>query len=248
MRNVRAGTRFILFVISTFGLYAIWFVFRFFIPNKVYWRQTIFYYWTLSFVRISRMNVEIAGTPPKPPFFLVANHLGYADIGALRTVVTGVFVAKAEVSHWPLAGRIVRDMGTIFIDRTNRRDIPRAGELITQRLDAGEGVVVFPEGTSTKGERVLPFNSSFLEFAARSNVPVSYAAISYNSPAGEQPASRAVCWWEDIGFFPHLWRLFKLTRYTAFIHFGDQPVINSNRKDLAVELHDRVIENFVPIV
>jgi 1-acyl-sn-glycerol-3-phosphate acyltransferase len=247
VKNIRAGIKFILFATSTFGLYAIWFVLRFFIPNKVYWRQTIFYYWTLSFVRISGMKVEVIGTPPRPPFFLVSNHVGYADIGALRNVAAGVFVAKAEVSRWPLAGRIVRDMGTIFIDRGNRRDIPRAGELITERLDAGEGVIVFPEGTSTKGEAILPFNSSFLEFAARSDIPVSYAAISYSTPDGEEPASQTICWWTDIGFFPHLWRLFQLPEYTALIHFGDAPIINQNRKELAAELHRRVVANFIPI-
>jgi 1-acyl-sn-glycerol-3-phosphate acyltransferase len=248
MRLLRASFRFVLFVICTFGLYGIWYVTHFFIPNKVHWRQTIFYLWTLSFVKISGMKVEVIGRPPKPPFFLVANHLGYADIGALRSVVDGVFVAKAEVSKWPLAGRIVRDLGTIFIDRQNRRDIPRAGELITERLNAGEGVIVFPEGTSTRGEEILPFNSSFLEFAARSNIAVSYAAISYTTPAGEPPPSGSVCWWDDIGFFPHMWRLFKLPSYTALIHFGDSPVINPNRKELAADLHRRITENFIPVL
>jgi 1-acyl-sn-glycerol-3-phosphate acyltransferase len=105
------------------------------------------------------MEIEVIGTPPKPPFFLVTNHLSYVDIGALRSVVKGVFVAKIEVSQWFVAGRIVRDMGIVFIDRKNRRDIPRAGAEIIHRLDEGEGVIVFPEGTSTKGEDILPFNS-----------------------------------------------------------------------------------------
>ena len=58
-------------------------------------------------------------------------------------------------------------MGNIYIDRTNRRDIPRAGELVIEALNRGEGVIVFPEGTTTKGDEVLPFNSSFLQFAAQ---------------------------------------------------------------------------------
>ena len=139
-------------------------------------------------------------------------------------------------------------MGTIFIDRTNRRDIPRAGEQIIERLDAGEGVVVFPEGTSTKGETVLPFNSSFLEFAARAQIPVSYAAISYRTPPGELPASLAACWWEDISFFAHLWRLFKVREYTAVINFGEEPVVNPDRKVLANELRRRVAEKFIPVL
>jgi 1-acyl-sn-glycerol-3-phosphate acyltransferase len=248
MKNLRASIKFILFVVATFGLYGIWFVSQVFIPNKVYWRQLAFRYWTRSFVWISGMDIELIGEPPKPPFFLVTNHVGYVDIAALRSVVEGVFVAKAEVKDWFLAGRIVRDMGVIFIDRKNRRDIPRAGEEIIERLTDGEGVIVFPEGTSTKGEDILPFNSSFLEFASRTDLPVSYASIGYRTPPGEPPASTMVCWWEDISFVAHLFRLFKLKRFTAILDFGEEPIINPDRKQLAAELRQRVKEKFIPVI
>ncbi|CAN5613902.1 hypothetical protein BH10ACI3_BH10ACI3_00790 [soil metagenome] len=238
----------VLFIAATLGVYSVWFVLRVFIPNKIYWRQVAFGAWTKSFVRISHMRIEVKGTPPKPPFFLVTNHLSYSDIAAIRAVAKGVFVAKAEVNTWFLAGRICRDMGTIFIDRSNRRDIPRAGEQIIERIEAGEGVVVFPEGTSTKGETVLPFNSSFLEFAARGNVPVSYAAITYTTPPGEMPASLAACWWENISFFAHMWRLFTVREYTAIITFGEKPVMDPNRKVLANELRQKVADIFVRVL
>jgi 1-acyl-sn-glycerol-3-phosphate acyltransferase len=247
MRSIRAAFRIVLFILATLGLYGFWFLTHFFIPNKIHWRQTFFYYWTYSFIWSSNMKVRVVGTPPKPPFFLVSNHLSYTDIAALRNAVPGVFVAKAEVKDWPVAGRICRDMGTIFIDRENRRDIPRAGDEIVERLDAGEGVIVFPEGTSTKGETVEKFNSSFLEFAARRELPVSFASLTYETPEGETPASLAVCWWEDISFFKHLWRMMKVREYTAIITFGDVPINNSDRKLLARELHDRVLGSFAPI-
>ena len=248
MKYDRATVRFVLFVVATFGLYAIWFILRFFIPNKVFWRQLAFASWTKSFVWISGMEVEVIGVPPKPPFFLVTNHLSYVDIAALRATVNGVFVAKVEVRDWFVAGRIVRDMGIIFIDRKNRRDIPRAGEEIIQRLSDGEGVIVFPEGTSTKGEEVLPFNSSFLEFASRTDLPVSYASIGYRTPEGEPPASTMVCWWEDITFIEHLFRLFMLKRYTAIIDFGEETVMNPDRKQLAADLRQRVQAKFIPVI
>lgn len=248
MKYLRAAFRFTAFFFSTIGLYSIWYVGAFFVPNKTYWRQIAFGAWARMFARIAHMKVEVIGKPPRPPFFLVSNHLSYTDIPAFRLVMKSVFVAKGEIDSWFLAGRIVRDMGTIFINRNNRRDIPRAGAEIIKKLDGGEGVTVFPEGTSTRGEEVLPFNSSFLEFAAKKDLPVSYASISYQTPANEPDASEVVCWWEDISFMEHLWRLFQVKEFTAVINFGEQPVHNKNRKELAHFLREKVKEKFIPVI
>lgn len=248
MKDLRATVRFVSFVIATFGLYGAWWITSFFIPNKLYWRQLAFELWTRSFVVVSGMKIEVIGEAPKPPFFLVSNHLSYVDIAALRAVAPGVFVAKHEIKDWFLAGRIVRDMGIIFIDRKNRRDIPRAGAEIIQRLSDGEGVIVFPEGTSTKGEEILPFNSSFFEFAAKTDLPVSYASISYRTPPGGPTASEVVCWWDDTTFLAHMYRLFKVREFTAVINFGDEPILNIDRKKLADELWTKVQERFVPVI
>lgn len=248
MKNVRAAIRFALFVIATLGLYWIWWVLAFFIPNKQYWRQVAFGYWTSSFVWLSGMSIEVIGTPPRPPFFLVSNHLSYVDIGALRAAVTAIFVAKSDIKDWFLAGRLVRDMGNIFIDRTNRRDIPRAGAEIIAKLNEGEGVIVFPEGTSSEGEEVLPFNSSFFEFAAKSDIPVSYVSVSYRTPEGEPTASEAICWWDDTSFLAHMFRLFSVSGFTAVLNFGSEPVLNTDRKALANTLHEKISESFVPVI
>ena len=248
MKHLLATIRLVIFVLVTLALYAVWFVGSFFIPNKVYWRQVCFEAWTRGFALIAGMRIETVGEAPQPPFFLVCNHLGYVDIAAIRAVVKGVFVAKREINDWFLAGRIVRDMGNIFIDRKNRRDIPRAGAEIISRLNEGEGVIVFPEGTSTKGDDVLAFNSSFLEFAAKIDLPVSYASISYQTPPGAAAASSMICWWEDISFISHLYRLFQLKGFTAVITFGEEPVVNTERKLLASELRQRVRERFVPVI
>ena len=247
MENIRAAFKFCLFVAMTLGLYAVWFVCALFVPNKQFWRQTVFGLWAHAFVKIAKMRVRVVGTPPRPPFFLVCNHLSYTDVAALRSAVEGVFVAKGEIENWFIAGRICRDMGVIYINRQNRRDIPRAGGEIIERLETGEGVIVFPEGTSTKGETVLPFNSSFLEFAARTDLPVSYASIRYETAGNQPKASDVVCWWEDISFGAHLFRLFKLREFSAIINFGDEPVSSSDRKELARVLRQKVSENFAPV-
>ena len=248
MKYIRAAVKMFLFIGSTFGLYAIWLIGWVFIPNKLFWRQIIFQTWSKAFAKIANMKIEIIGEIPRPPFFLVTNHLSYTDIPAIRAVVDGVFVAKGDIEKWFLGGRIVRDMGTVFIDRNNRRDIPRAGEEILERLENGEGVIIFPEGTSTNGAEVLPFNSSFLEFAARTDFPVSYASISYRTPTGSPKASDVVCWWEDISFIEHLWRLFQIREFTAIINFGEETLQNPNRKELAKELRKKVSEKFIPVL
>jgi len=248
MQYIRAVVRFALFVFSTLGLYSIWLVGNFFVPNKQLWRQTAFQAWSRAFVKISNMKIEVVGKAPTPPFFLVSNHLSYTDVPALCNVTKGVFVAKGEIENWFLAGRIVRDMGTIFINRQNRRDIPRAGAQIIERLENGEGVIVFPEGTSTKGETVLPFNSSFLEFAAKTNLPVFYASITYQVSNGALKASDTVCWWEDISFAAHVFRLFKVSGFTVIISFGAEPIQSNNRKELAKKLWNKVNEKFSPVL
>lgn len=248
MSYLRAIIRFALFVAASFGIYYAWWVSSFFIPNKVYWRQLAFGLWSRSFVRIAGVRLNVIGEPPQAPFFLAANHLGYADIPILRAAASGVFVAKHDLADWFLAGRMMRDMGMVFINRGNRRDIPRAGGAIIDRLSGGEGIIVFPEGTSTKGEEVLPFRSSFFEFAAKSDVPVSYAAISYRTPDGEGPASEYICWWDDTPFLKHMLRMFSLSGYEATVTFGEEPIVRTDRKELAGELHRRVERSFIPVI
>ena len=90
--------------------------------------------------------------------------------------------------------------------------------------------------------------TSFFEFAANADIPVSYVSLNYRTPEGEMPASDAVCWWEDISFMAHMFRLFSVPRFTAILHFGEQPVLNPDRKKLAQELHEKISSSFVPII
>lgn len=248
MRKIIAAIRMVLFVVMTLGLYSVWFIAAPFIPNGQMWRQIIFGLWGKGFVKIAGMKVEVIGTPPRPPFFLVSNHLTYGDIPLLRSIFEGVFVAKGEIEGWFMAGKIVSNMGAIFINRQNRRDIPRAGAQILKSIENGEGVIVFPEGTSTRGEEVLKFNSSFLEFAAQSNLAVHYASISYKTPPGELPAHLAVAWWEDISFMAHLYRMFQVSGIKATVTFGEEPVQSTDRKELARILREKVQERFIPLL
>jgi 1-acyl-sn-glycerol-3-phosphate acyltransferase len=251
MRNLRAVFRFIAFFVWTLGMYALWYIRAFFVRGekaKIRWRQFILRNWARGFVRIANLKLTIIGTPPEPPFLLVSNHVSYMDIGALRSAAECIFVAKADIESWFVAGTIIRDMGIIFINRENRRDIPRAGAKIVDALEGGEGITIFAEGTTSNGAGVLPFKSSFLEFAASRDLPVHYASISYETPANEPPASEAVCWWrEESDFATHLFEMFKMRSFNGTITFGSSPVHTPNRKELAQNLHEAVSAQFTPV-
>jgi 1-acyl-sn-glycerol-3-phosphate acyltransferase len=103
---------------------------------------------------------------------------------------------------------------------------------IEAAIDRGEGVIVFPEGTSTSGEEVQPFRSPLLALPARLGLPVHAAALRYNPPE--------VGWWGDAALLPHLVGLFRLSRIEARIDFVAEPIVDGDRKRLAARLQDAV--------
>lgn len=216
-------------------------------PKRRAWRDAAFGEWARTFARIANMRVTVRGRAPRPPFLLVANHLSYVDIVTLTSTIDCTYVARGDLAGWPALGRICRSMGVLFLDRERRADVTRVGRAIAEALDAGHGVVLFPEGTSTAGASVGPFRSSLLEPAAAGRLPVHYASLRYTTPAGEPPASLAVCWWGDMTFGRHLLDLLALKGFSAEIVFGDEPIAGGDRKRLAAELHDAVSRQFRPL-
>lgn len=192
--------------------------------------------WCRGIARWSGMRIDWHGAPPSPPFLLVANHLSYMDVIALGAVAPAIFVAKAPIARWPLLGPITRLAGTIFIDRTRPSDLKRALAEIGAVLDAGHGVVLFPEGTSTAGDRVLPFRSPLLAAALERGLPVHAVALSYRTGPGLPPARDAVCWWGDATLAPHLYRLLRMRGFTADVSFAPVPRSDGDRKRLAERL------------
>lgn len=217
-------------------------------PLRLRWRAFCFRYWSRSLLAALNGRVEVRGAPPEPPFFLVANHLSYIDVLVLAGEVDAVFVAKSEVAGWPILGRLCRSIGTLFIDRNLRRDVPRVIAEIDRLLAAGRGVVLFPEGTSTAGVEVGPFRPALLEPAARAGYPVSWASLTYSTPEGAPPAHLAICWWSDIEFPRHLLGLLGLSGFTARLTFGDGTVQESDRKLLAERLRAEIGRRFTPVV
>jgi len=212
------------------------------------WRTRIFHAWGRSMAWLLGMRVEIEGRPPEPPFVLVSNHLGYVDVILLASRLRCVFVSKADVRSWPLVGRLCASVDTLFIQREVKRDIPRVVQQIEGVLAGGRGVVLFPEGTSSGGDAVLPFRPALLESAARAGLPVHCAAIAYRTLPGSPPAREVVCWWSDMPFGSHVWQLLGLPGFRARVVFGAEPVRESDRKLLADRLQREVERQLRPVI
>jgi 1-acyl-sn-glycerol-3-phosphate acyltransferase len=212
------------------------------------WRSFIFRRWARAAAALLGLKIEARGRPPRGAFLLVSNHLSYLDVVVFAALTDCVFVAKSEVARWPIIGLLCRAMSTIFVDRERRRDAARVNKVVEKTLARGRGVVLFAEGTSTRGAAVMPFKSSLLEQAARASFPVSYAALSYRAPEGETPAHLSVCWWGEMTFLKHLFGLFRLSEIRALVVFGSEPIREGDRKALARRLRGAVSKEFVPVV
>jgi 1-acyl-sn-glycerol-3-phosphate acyltransferase len=251
MRTLRVATRLILFAFVTGTYYIAWVPVRVFSRSSARrrsWRKRIITGWARSLLRILDVELKTKGIVPSPPFFAVANHLSYLDIVCFSALVDCVFVARSDVEWWPVFGPLAKAADTIFINRSQHHDIPRAIEEIEKRLNEGYGIVLFPEGTSSKGEGVLPFRASLLEPAASLDLPVHPAVISYATPSDEKPAFLSICWWGEMPFVGHFLEMLSLEKSEASIEFLTPALSDSNRKVLARKLWVQVANNFTPLV
>ena len=127
-----------------------------------------------------RLHVIGAERLLSSPYLLTSNHISWLDIHVINTFKPVRFVAKSEVRGWPVFGWMAEQLGTVFI----RRDSPRhARQVVDQMAEVlkVESVCIFPEGTSTSGEAVLPFKPNLFESAILAHAPVFPIAIAYRS-------------------------------------------------------------------
>jgi 1-acyl-sn-glycerol-3-phosphate acyltransferase len=185
--------------------------------------------------RLIGLRVSVTGTPVEGGVLMAANHLGWLDIPILSTIAPLSFVAKQEVGSWAFFGTLARLQRTIFI-RRERAKAAEDRDTIRRRLAAGETLVIFPEGTSSDGNRVLPFKSSLFSAAELTlgedaahhvrHVPVQPVSVAYVGLHG-MPMGRETrpffAWYGDMELVPHFWEAFWMG-----------PI------DVAVELHKPV--------
>jgi lyso-ornithine lipid O-acyltransferase len=180
-----------------------------------------------------RYEAEIPGNG-----LIVANHLSYADILALGSVTPCAFIAKKEVRSWPIFGWIAATAGTLFVDRERKMETAAFNEQLNEALRSGLRVVLFAEGTSSDGSRVLPFRPPLFEPAVSSGAAVTPTWIGYEVSSGS--VADDICYWGDMTLVPHLFRLFAIRKVIANIRFG-KAINGMQDRKLAAEITRREV-------
>lgn len=192
--------------------------------------------WCRIVLPVIGVEVELRGRAPDGGM-LVCNHVSYLDMPALAAATEMIFLSKAEVRGWPLLGAIARAGGTLFVNRERRADVAALGPQFAPVIGEGVVLTMFPEGTSTGGDHVLPFHSSLLAPAAEHGWPVTPAFIRYEVTDGV--VEEDVAYWRDMTFLPHFLKLLGKPQARAIVQFGE-PLQNPDRKALARSLHRAV--------
>jgi 1-acyl-sn-glycerol-3-phosphate acyltransferase len=208
--------------------------------------------------RILGIRVHVEGrVAADKPVLLVSNHVSWLDIPALSTMAPLCFVAKAEVGTWPFVSWLAKLQRSVFVDRTRRTLVKNKAGEIAERLAKGDNIVLFAEGTSSDGNRVLPFRSSLFSAAAspeaaNDNGPeilVQTVAIAYTRLHGlpilrhERPL---IAWYGEMDMMGHAWNVLKSGPLDVTISIGDPVPLASlrDRKALAAFSEARVRHDY----
>jgi lyso-ornithine lipid O-acyltransferase len=196
-----------------------------------------FYLW--SACKIMNIKISVEGDFGKTPCLVVANHVSWLDIPVLGAIWPIYFVAKKEVGTWPVFSILAKLQNTIFVDRGRRQSTLGSRNEIRARIQQGDTVVLFPEGTSNNGREVLPFKSTFFSVVEKTNLPAIPITLIYQTQRGlpitrrQRPSVARV---GDTEMLPHLWKFLKAGPISVRI-IVHPPCIPENRKATAKAAH-----------
>ena len=179
------------------------------------------------------MRVVVRGTPPQPgrAALVLANHVSWMDIPVLGSLLPVSFVAKSEVSGWPVVGLLARMQRCIFIDRARKSHTTHVNTEVAHRLARGDLIVLFPEGTTGDGNRLLPFRSSLVG-AARAALteptleridlqPLAVVYVRRNGLPVTRRERPAIAWYGDMELAPHLAAFVRAGSVDAVVQWGE---------------------------
>lgn len=197
------------------------------------------------------VRINIIGEPVKDrPCLIASNHVSWLDITVLSAVTPLSFIAKKEVNSWPGFGTLARLQRTVFIDRDRRQSTGSSRDEMQERLKAGETLVLFAEGTSSDGQRVLPFKSAYFAAAEIPDVVVQPVTLAYRGHWGmpmERRRRPYFAWYGDMEMGPHLWEALGLgpVEVDVICHKPLTLAQCGNRKALARQAEETVRKGLV---
>ncbi|MGH1469448.1 MAG: lysophospholipid acyltransferase family protein [Bdellovibrionales bacterium] len=196
-------------------------------------------------------RLSLNGTPPSNNGTLViGNHMSYLDILIYLSFFECLFVTSIETKEKLFLGQITSLAGCLFVERRNPRNLPNELKTIKKYFDNNLSVCIFPEGTSSNGERILPFKKSLFQLPLETKCPIQPIVLNYTSIDGKDFSSKTcdlVCWHGDHQpFFKHLLTLLTLKKIEASIEI--LPQIDSsqfeNRKEIADYCYKILADNY----
>ena len=197
--------------------------------------------WAMQMLACIGIEMEVRGEPAlRGPVLMVANHISWLDIPVLHAARYCRFISKSDVRDWPIVGTLATAAGTLYIERTSRRDALRVVQCMGEALEEREVLAVFPEGTTGDGRVLLPFHANLLQAAIATNAPVQPVGLRFVDKASGE-ISYAPSYIGDETLVGSIWRTLIAPRIVAVVHYGalESPE-GQERRAWSEHLHARV--------
>lgn len=192
--------------------------------------------WSRQLLVILGVRLRFGGKTGLPAGLIVANHISFLDIFVLNAIAPAIFVSKDDVRRWPLIGWLCAKTGNLFLERGSRLAAQKTREDLVAHLKEGKRIAIFPEGTTTRGDTVLPFHSALLQSAIDAGSPVTPVALRYRCGAGAP--STAPAYVDDITIIDCLRAIADEKRlYAEIVALDSLPVEQHDRRQLSAKAH-----------
>ena len=200
--------------------------------------------WSKQLLTILNIDIQIEGHQPtrsEGGCLLVANHVSWLDIFVLNAIYPSHFIAKSEVSNWPIIGWLSRRSGTIFIERALRQDASMINQRVSLLLGRGACIGLFPEGTTTDGKQVGHFHSALIQPAIDAGIRLCPIALRYQDKDGEQEIAAAFV--GDMTLVQSIWQILRCPQHNALVVFTPALMAgNTNRRMLARSAQEAIAQ------
>jgi 1-acyl-sn-glycerol-3-phosphate acyltransferase len=193
--------------------------------------------WNATVCQILQLRLQIVGQLDPKAKLIVANHISWLDIIALGSQFPCLFIAKGEVADWPVIGYLAQGIGTLFVKRGDGIQTGATAEMMVWRLRQGRRLLLFPEGTTTRGDSVLRFHSRLFQPAQLASVCVQAVALNYQ---GESKSE--VPFIGEDEFVSHLLNLLRLDSIELNISFCPAIPVGMDRSIMAQTTHKQILD------